>query len=144
MSYPDREALIAEEAASWRGREAEAARLARLHETVVAAGSPIHPEAPGGNELGRKDDLAKPRWTLLPWDALRAVVGVLEYGAQKYAPQGWRTVTDPVPRYRDALVRHLVAQMDGEDIDPESGHHHAAHVATNALFLLWFALRGVL
>lgn len=88
-----------------------------------------------------KHDAGKPRWSLLPWRALAQVVLVLEFGARKYAPGGWMTVPDAEQRYRDALIRHLVAEMDGEERDPESGLLHAAHTACNALFLLWFALQ---
>jgi len=90
---------------------------------------------------GRKEDVGKPRWTLLPWAAVRAVVDVLDYGARKYAPDNWQLVEHAEQRYRDALLRHFTADIDGEQRDPESGLLHAAHVATNALFLLWFALR---
>jgi hypothetical protein len=69
-----------------------------------------------------------------------AVGAVLEYGARKYAPDGWKGVPDARARYADALLRHFSAWLDGERADPESGLPHAAHVATNALFLLWFEL----
>ena len=35
---------------------------------------------------GHKHDEDKPRWDLLPFAAAEAVVGVLTFGAQKYAP----------------------------------------------------------
>ena len=88
--------------------------------------------------MSRKDDRGKARWSLLPLQSVAAVVGVLEYGATKYAPHAWMGVPDARTRYFDALVRHLMAWRSGEKVDPESGHTHLAHVACNALFLVWF------
>lgn len=91
---------------------------------------------------GIKYDQTKPRYTLLPWDAIASVVGVLEYGARKYAPGNWVHVEDGRTRYLDAAFRHLLAWHGGEDNDPESGHPHLAHAACCVLFLLALTLRG--
>jgi hypothetical protein len=61
---------------------------------------------------------------------------VLTYGAQKYAPEGWRSVPDAEARYTGALMRHLEEWRTGEVIDPESGLPHLAHVLCNAAFLV--------
>ena len=90
-------------------------------------------------KAGVKHDLQKPRWSLLPWRALSAVVAVLEHGARKYSPGGWMAVIGGAggeQRYADALERHLVAWRLGERVDPDSGLPTLALVATNALFLL--------
>lgn len=84
----------------------------------------------------KKQDAGKTRLSLLPFGALEEIGLVLDYGANKYKPGGWRTVDNAVERYRDALLRHLFAHLQGEDVDPESGLRHLAHAATNALFLL--------
>ena len=83
-----------------------------------------------------KDDAGKLRWSLLPWGPLRHVVEVMEFGARKYGADSWKHV--PAHRYREALIRHVVALASGEEIDGESGKHHAAHVVCNALFMLHF------
>jgi len=85
---------------------------------------------------GAKDDEKKLRWSLLPIDAVRQVVEVQEYGAQKYTADGWRSVPEANRRYYDAAQRHLVAWWLGEEKDPESGLSHLAHAACNVLFLL--------
>jgi hypothetical protein len=90
--------------------------------------------------MSRKDDQGKPRWSLLPLQSVAEVVGVLEYGAGKYAPNAWQGVPDARTRYFDALLRHLMAWRGGERVDSESGKLHLAHVACNALFLVWFDL----
>ena len=68
--------------------------------------------------------------------ALRAVSRVGTYGAGKYTDDGWKSVPDPSCRYMDALLRHLLDMMGGEDIDPESELLHKAHLAWNALAIL--------
>lgn len=93
------------------------------------------------SDIGRKDDTGKAPWHLLPWGAVEEVVKVLEFGAKKYAPDGWRHVPNGESRYFSALIRHLVAWREGEWLDPESGLPHLAHVVCNALFLLTLAKR---
>lgn len=88
-----------------------------------------------------KFDGGKLLWDLLPWDAVEKVVEIQTYGADKYTEDGWKTVPNAERRYFAALMRHLVAEKNGETYDKESGNLHLAHVATNALFLLWFKLQ---
>jgi hypothetical protein len=74
--------------------------------------------------------------------ALKAVTAVLNYGAEKYEPRGWKTV-DP-RRYQSALLRHYNDHyVMGERTDNESGLLHLAHNATNALFLLQLYIEAV-
>ena len=44
-------------------------------------------------------------------------------------------------RWADAMLRHLMREATGEERDPDSGLHHAAHAAWNALARLDLALR---
>ena len=85
---------------------------------------------------GVKFDQDKPRWDLLPWTAVEAVVRVLGLGAVKYAPDNWRKVPEHRTRYFSACMRHLVAWQEGEQLDPETGENHLAHAACCVLFLL--------
>lgn len=85
---------------------------------------------------GEKRDAGKDPWHLLPLRAVREVVRVLDFGARKYAPGGWRDVPDSEDRYFSAAMRHLVAWRDGETVDVESGLPHLAHAACCVLFLL--------
>ena len=64
---------------------------------------------------------------------LNAVIGVGTFGARKYTPRGWRYAPEGKDRYKNALARHVVHILEGEDIDRESGHPHKAHIAWNAL-----------
>lgn len=87
---------------------------------------------------GRKDDLNKLDWLLLPFPQLEIVVKVLEFGARKYGINNWKHVHYPKPRYLKAAMRHLIARINGQRIDEESGLPHLAHCVCCLLFLLWF------
>lgn len=67
--------------------------------------------------------------------ALMAIGDVSRFGARKHnagvMPTEWRRF--PAPVYSDSLIRHLLAESQGEIFDPESGLPHAAHAAWNAL-----------
>lgn len=89
-----------------------------------------------GDEEGRKDDAGKPEWHLVPWGAMEEVTKVLTYGARKYAPDNWKLVPDARPRYTSAALRHFVAWIRGERLDPETGLHHLAHAVCCLLFLI--------
>lgn len=92
---------------------------------------------------GAKLDAGKMRAGLL-LDFSRALVAVGQvctFGAGKYTPGGWLQVPEAQRRYTDALLRHLLAEGQGEVTDPESDLLHAAHAAWNALARLELALR---
>lgn len=64
-----------------------------------------------------------------------AVTAIREYGTAKYRdPDNWRKVEPQ--RYRDAMYRHWLAYVGGEDEDPESGLPHLWHCACNLAFLI--------
>lgn len=85
---------------------------------------------------GVKHDQGKTEWTLLPWKSLKEIVDVLTFGKIKYSRDNWKNVEPD--RYKDALLRHIFAWLEGEKLDPESGKHHLAHAGCCLLFLLWF------
>ena len=85
---------------------------------------------------GRKFDGGKLEYGLVPPLALKEMVKVLTFGAQKYERDNWQRVPDSKRRYFDAMQRHLWAWKEGEVFDPESGIHHLAHAACCVFFLL--------
>jgi len=87
---------------------------------------------------GKKFDASKLDWTLVPFKAMEDVVKVLAFGAAKYERENWKTVKEPMRRYRAAAYRHLNAINEGEWFDPESGLPHAAHCVCCLIFMLWF------
>jgi hypothetical protein len=95
-------------------------------------------EKPPTSPAGRKFDSAKPDPTLLPPRALLSVVRVLTKGAEKYDRDNWQIVPGARTRYLAAALRHVLAYMSGEKIDPELGENHLACAACSLLFLLGF------
>ncbi len=90
---------------------------------------------PGGEDREAKADAGKPRPTLVPASLIQAVTAIREYGCQKYHdPDNWRKVEPQ--RYKDALYRHWLAYLDGEEKDEESGLPHLWHMACNLAFLI--------
>lgn len=82
-----------------------------------------------------KADAGKIRPTLVPVGLIRAVAEIREYGCRKYHdPENWKKVEKQ--RYKDALYRHWLAYLDGEENDEESGLPHLWHLACNAAFLI--------
>lgn len=63
--------------------------------------------------------------------ALLEVAKVGTFGAKKYAPDSWKNIEQEA--YVSALFRHLLAWLDGEKYDNESGFNHLSHCAWNAL-----------
>lgn len=74
--------------------------------------------------------------------AIEAVGMVGTFGAAKYSDNGWLEVPDGVRRYRDAMIRHQMADMRGEVHDQESGLLHLAHAAWCSLAVLDLQLRS--
>ena len=82
-----------------------------------------------------KADKGKPRPTLVPVSLIEAVTAIREYGCAKYHdPENWKRVEPQ--RYRDALYRHWLAYLGGEERDEESGLPHLWHLACNVAFLI--------
>lgn len=88
-----------------------------------------------------KHDAGKRDWSLLPYDSIEEIVKVLEFGATKYARDNWKQGEGfKYSRTFNAIMRHMLAFMRGEDKDPETGLSHWAHVGCNVLFILHFVL----
>jgi len=85
---------------------------------------------------GAKLDAGKLRPGLVLGGFSRAITEVVKIGtegANKYTDHGWKHVSNGVNRYTEAMLRHLLSEMNGEEIDPGFGLKHAAHLAWNAL-----------
>lgn len=99
----------------------------------------LTPRPPGG---GIKDDAGKPPLGLIPRSAQLREARILAYGEAKYGRHNWRKGMR-WSRLGDAAMRHLLAWMDGEDIDPESGEPHLAHLRCCTGFLIEYAEHGL-
>jgi len=76
--------------------------------------------------------LVEPRFIL-------GVADILTHGAEKYGKNNWKEAKpEDIQRYKDALLRHLLAYNSGEVQDPDSGRPHLWHIACNVMFLDYF------
>ena len=82
-----------------------------------------------------KADKGKLELSLVNTELVKAVAEVRMYGTEKYGDsENWRKVEPK--RYVDALYRHLLAYIEGNEVDEESGLSHLSHMACNISFLL--------
>lgn len=84
----------------------------------------------------------------MQWKAFGSPLGV--YGVFKFAQQkygnvsSWRNrSSDSKSKYLSAMIRHYFEIKNGEEIDPESGLHHGAAMAWNALSYLEFVIEDM-
>lgn len=89
------------------------------------------------NYKGFKLDNDKPKMSLVPLDACKAIAELMTWALQKYPNKdNWRSIENGEERYFDSMLRHLEAIQSGVDVDPETGYPHAYAVGANALFFL--------
>lgn len=74
-------------------------------------------------------------------NALQAVGEVGTFGANKYTDNGWVDVPNGMNRYTDAMLRHHLQELAGEEKDQDSGFYHDTQVAWNALARLELRIR---
>lgn len=86
---------------------------------------------------GTKADNGKASCDLLSPVAMLGTAKVLDFGKAKYGSHNWRKGLS-WGRIISALLRHTLAFMSGEDLDPESGLPHVDHIACNVMFLQEF------
>jgi hypothetical protein len=90
-----------------------------------------------------KNDGGKPRFELIPAVALFAIAEALTYGAKKYEADNYRKGGGLAwRRIFGAINRHAWAWLGGEDLDPESGLNHLAHMGAGVVMLLELVLTG--
>lgn len=73
---------------------------------------------------------------LLPAAALRETALVHKHGLEKYGEANWLHAGVNASTYIAAMMRHTLAWAEGEDLDPESGLSHLAHIAACCNILL--------
>lgn len=81
---------------------------------------------------GIKETVNKRDYTLLPFSVIGRVVDIMEYGANKYSRDNWKKV--PRDEYLKAGLRHIVAVLEGEETDKESGFNHLDHAVCNMIY----------
>jgi hypothetical protein len=73
---------------------------------------------------------------LIPPFAMEQTALAHKHGAEKYGPFNWRDTGVCASTYINAMMRHINAFRDGENLDPESGISHLAHIACSCNILL--------
>lgn len=107
------------------------------------AGRPNH--NPAVNALGKLGDFQRTHETrhlfaaisLLGTESWKDCARVFEYGKKKYAAWNWAKGM-PWSVALACGARHLIAILDGEETDPESGLPHRGHVVCNIVMLLQY------
>lgn len=87
---------------------------------------------------GARYNTGKADLSLIPLVTLEEEAKVWEYGKAKYAAWNWAKGMNWSVPYACAL-RHLAAWQKGEEIDPESGQSHLAHVMCNIRMLMLYS-----
>ncbi len=81
-------------------------------------------------------DGVKLPYELLPAKAIDEVVQVLDFGAKKYRPNGWRSLgKEDLQKLMGAALRHIFAYQRGELTDSETGIYHLAHATCDLMFI---------
>ena len=85
-----------------------------------------------------KDIIGSDKLPLHLWPETATVVGSLGLldGALKYGRTNWRVAGVRTSIYVDAIRRHVNALFEGEDVDPDSGLPHEAHILACAAILV--------
>ena len=79
---------------------------------------------------------SKPSLALMPESGLVAAAGAFELGARKYGAFNWQEHDVSAMVYCNAIMRHLQAWKEDEDIAPDSGVSHLGHIIACASILL--------
>ena len=76
-----------------------------------------------------KDLIGSDKLPLHLWPGVSTAYGCLGLldGMLKYGRQNWRKAGVRYTIYLDALLRHVLAEYEGEDSDPDSGLPHDSH-----------------
>lgn len=85
---------------------------------------------------GQKHDEKKEQIHLIPVEFILGCAQALKMGAGKYGKWNYREGIE-YTRLIDSLMRHTLAYLNGEELDPESGLPHTYHMAANVSMLEW-------
>jgi hypothetical protein len=72
-------------------------------------------------------------WTLLDFKALEPMVKGMMYGAKKYEKDNWKRPCPDPKQHLQSAMRHIIAILQGEEIDEESKVRHSGLVMCNMM-----------
>lgn len=123
----------------WREQEEE--RQAALDKRVMDSIQKSYPQGNPKDMVGRR----KVPLSLIPSSALVHEAMAFKYGAfeapcvdgkKGYGPYNWRTAPVSASVYIDAMLRHILDYLDGEEVADDSGAHHLGHARACAGIIL--------
>lgn len=80
--------------------------------------------------------IQKPSLSLVPSIGILKIAEAMKNGAGKYGAYNWRQNKVQMVIYLDAILRHTIALLDGEDIAIDSKLPHLSHIGANVCILL--------
>ena len=89
--------------------------------------------------VGKKNDAEKPPIHMIPAEFIEQVALAFAFGANKYGENNFRQGIK-CSRLISAALRHLLAILRGEWLDPESGLPHWAHAGASIAMLAYMTL----
>lgn len=85
----------------------------------------------------KKKESNKPEMWLLPFEALEQISDLMTWANNnKYTKHSWRTLPNGEEQYLNAMLRHMSAMQQGEEVCSDMPFPHAVAIATDALFFL--------
>lgn len=94
------------------------------------------------SEEGIKYDEGKPRFSLIPADALLNVAEIFTKGAEKYGDNNWKLLE--AKRILDGVERHINAHKRGYRVNADDwADLHLAHAAVGLLMVLQLELEAI-
>jgi hypothetical protein len=91
---------------------------------------------------GLRFNEGKPRYDLIPPEAMLALAVHYERGSHKYGDNNWLRGMAWLKCFA-SMMRHAWAWARGEDFDEETGTHHMVSVAWNAIALFCYHERKI-
>lgn len=93
---------------------------------------------PAPDQRNPKDliGITKPPLHLVPPALVLWVSQVFKLSALEYGPFNWRENKVLKSIYIDAILRHTLALLDGQWLDPKTKLPHVAHIAANVAIIL--------
>lgn len=92
----------------------------------------VEPSVSAGGSL--RFNKGKPEFSHLSPDFILELMKTMTSANSKYPYLNY-TLKQDIRTASDSLMRHFLSFQNGDDIDAESGCHHLAHVAINAMIM---------
>ena len=91
-----------------------------------------------------KDMIGNQKLPLHLWPTTATALGSLGLldGALKYGRSNYRAIGIRASIYKDAVIRHIDAWFEGEEVDPDSGLPHMAHALACLAIIVEAQVKG--